>query len=494
MQRYFESLRLLAQRHPARKALAFYQDDSASVVTYGELYRDVLRRANAAGAARAGDLVIISSRTDYPSILSYLAALHNGAHPAFLGALTARQDPQVFHAELALLMERFAPNSVLAETFADSRLHDRRFLADDRPGFVQFSSGTTGLRKGVFISERRLLAQLDSLSRQIQISDADIIACWLPLYHDMGLITSLLLPLYFGAAVAFLDPVEWSYRPESIFQVIERERATLCWQPDFAFRHLVNRYARADVAGQYRLDSLRLLINCSEPCRTRTFAEFWSRFKSLGLAEGSLQTCYAMAENVFAVTHSAFQGEDSWRESGAYLSSGRPLAGCAVRVAAPAGEDEFGEVQVSGSCLFDGYLRHAAPRDKLAEGWFATGDLGYMKDGELYVVGRADDTLIINGRKILAHQLEDHVGQLPGVRPGRVICVANAGNSAVTILYEGDELDTAVLRQVRAWCATASGASVDRVTRLEPGTLVKSSSGKLARTKTLQKLARLNLG
>ncbi|MBL8200615.1 MAG: AMP-binding protein [Chromatiales bacterium] len=493
MQDYFDALRRSATGLPDKEALAFHQDDTVTSVSWGQLWQDVERAALAPDASRPGDLEFIASRTGYASILAYLAALRNDAHPAYLAPLTPRQDSQIYHAELALLIERFRPNRVIAETVAGTRRHGDPFPAGHEPGFVQFSSGTTGLRKGVLISERQLLAQLAALGETLGIGPDDRIACWLPLYHDMGLVTSLLMPLYFGASVSFLDPVAWSFRPESLPALIARDRATLCWQPDFAFRHIANRYARSDGLPDARLDSLRLLVNCSEPCRTRTFVEFWRAFRHRGLREDALQVSYAMAENVFAVTQTRFDGERSWTRHPEFLSSGTPVPGCAVRIAGAASGEGPGEIEVQSDFLFDGYLGRPTDPDRLAGGCFRTGDLGVLRDGELYVVGRQDDTLIVNGRKILAHQIEDHFGLLPGVRPGRVLCVAPGDGSAIDILYEGDELAPPVQRQVRTWCGTAAGVSVNQIRRLEPGTIVKSSSGKLARAKSIEKLSRLNL-
>lgn len=492
MNGYFEVLGQTCARSPDRPAFSFHQDDSATAVTYGQLWRDIERELKTADRARPGELEFMASRTGYASILAYLSALRTGAHPAYLAPLTARQDPQIFHAELSLLVERFRPNRVRADTYDGERLHADRFVATGEPGLVQFSSGTTGLRKGVFISERQLLTQLEALGVALAIRPSDRVACWLPLYHDMGLISSLLMPLYFGASVAYLDPVEWSFRPESLPALIHREQATLCWQPDFAFRHIVNRYAKPGPLPAARLDSLRLLINCSEPCRRQTFVDFWLRFRDLGLREDALQVSYAMAENVFAVTQTGLDSAGAWASDAEFLSSGKPMTGAAVRVTG-GGADEPGEIEVQSDCLFSGYLNHPSPRAQLVDGWFRTGDLGLVREGELFVIGRKDDTLVINGRKILAHQLEDRVGLEAGVRPGRVLCMASHDGAAVDILYEGDELDAAGLRRIRQWCATAGGVSVNEIRRLEPGTIVKSSSGKIARTKSLDKLARLNL-
>ncbi len=493
MDKFFSSLREFARENPRKTLFSFCQEDSVDRVTYGQFLADIYRYARERDAARRGELVFIASKTDYASILRYFATLHNEAYPAYLSPLTPRLDAQIYARELELLVQRFKPNRVFAEFFNGSRLHGARTLLREEPGFLQFSSGTTGLRKGVFISERQLIAQLDVLGKAIRPNDRDSVACWLPLYHDMGLITSLFLPIYFGCSVAFLDPIEWSYRPDSLLTVITREKSTLCWQPDFAFRHIANRQSKSSLGTVPNLESLRMLINCSEPCRAKSFDIFWNAFNVYRLAEECLQTCYALAENVFAVTQSSFLGRKDWNSKGGFLSSGAPLYDCSIRVV-NAGADRIGDIEIRSSHLFSGYLKHAnSAEKKLVDGWFKTGDVGYWDDNQIFVVGRSDDTLIISGGKILAHQLEDHFGALPGIRPGRVLCFANSESSAINVIYEGKDLSADVLQRVRKWCATSAGVSISIVKKVEDGTLVKSSSGKISRVKSLEKLARMML-
>ena len=506
---FHDVLRQIARDTPDRPALSFSdcladagggRDGSAAVqrISYGQLCADIAAAAPQL-QCRAGERVFIAAATDYPSIVTYLACLWQGAVPAFLSPLTPRQDPAIHASELQTLLDRFQPQ-LLMQDGQLRRLHDRPPQPGEPiGGFLQFSSGTTSLRKAVFIPQQRLQAQLRSLGQALALSADDRIACWLPLYHDMGLISSLFLPLYHGASVAFIDPVAWSFKPDSLLRLVAQERATLCWQPDFAFRHLCNHQRRqGQAAARHDLSSLRRLISCSEPCRAASFDEFSAMFSASGLRADALQTCYAMAETVFAITQSRFGAGEQPASVNGFLPSGQAIDGCQLRIVASddaqlAGVDGVGQIEVRSEFLFDHYLGQgmAAARP---DGWHATGDLGCWRDGQLVVLGRVDDTLVINGKKIIAHQVEDHLGGQPGFKPGRVFCTLNAEATALEVYYESSApqaLDSATQARLRQWVASSSAVSLAALNRVPPGTLVKSSSGKIARRKTLHKLQAL---
>jgi len=519
-------LRQTARHTPDRPAFSFVDvdaDDGGSGpqrVSYGQLCNDLDAAIASPSCGRPGERVFIAAATDYASILAYLASLFNGAVPAFLSPLTPRQDAAIHAHELQTLLDRFQPQ-VLVQDGTARRLHDRPALpGDPGGGFLQFSSGTTGLRKAVFIPQARLQAQLQSLGAALAVSADDRIASWLPLYHDMGLIATLFLPLYHGASVAFIDAVAWSFRPDSLLRLVAQERSTLCWQPDFAFRHLCNHQRRQPGrAVAHDLSSLRRFISCSEPCRAASFDEFRTVFTPAGLQPHALQTCYAMAETVFAITQSRFSGDGAAPSVNGFLSSGTLIDGCELRVVDTAdlpdlqgvggdGHPGLGQIEVRTSFLFDHYLGQP-PAPARHDGWHATGDLGCVRDGQLYVLGRVDDTLVINGKKIIAHQIEDHLGRQPGFKPGRVFCTRTADASALEVYYESAEsadgagstdggghaasplLDAAAQARLRQWVASSSAVSLAGLHRVAPGTLVKSSSGKIARSKTLHKLRAL---
>ena len=170
--------------------------------------------------------------------------------------------------------------------------------------FLQHSSGSTGVPRGVALSHSAVLGHLDAYGRSIRFDPAsDRIASWLPLYHDMGLLTSFLLPLVGGASCDTLPPGEWILDPTSILSLITQERSTLSWWPNFTFALLAQR-VRPEERSHYDLRSVRLLVNCSEPVLRSSREIFARTFAACGLERPALQTCYAMAENVFAATQS----------------------------------------------------------------------------------------------------------------------------------------------------------------------------------------------
>ena len=347
-----------------------------------------------------------------------------------------------------------------------------------------------------------VLRQIESYAEAIGVTGNDVIASWLPLYHDMGLITSFLMPVIVGATIVSLDALEWTVRPTLLLDAIERFEATLCWLPNFAFHHIAR---LAEPERRWELRSLRLAVNCSEPCRAAAFDAFLAALASSGLAAEALQVSYAMAENVFAVTQTppGIPVRRSARADAAgLLSCGKPLPGTKLRVVRENGEaassGELGEILITGTCLFDGYFRQPElSAARLNDGWFTTGDLGFIEDGELFVVGRRNDVLNINGRKIIAHEVEHVLTDVTGVAPGRVLVYAEYDKQAGATRFEvAAELDPAraspeadVIAAIRRRVMDVCGLWPARVLLLERGFLLKSTSGKISRAASLQKLA-----
>jgi acyl-CoA synthetase (AMP-forming)/AMP-acid ligase II len=365
--------------------------------------------------------------------------------------------------------------------------------------FLQHSSGTTGHKKGVMLTHAQILEQERLYSGAIGISGGDVVASWLPLYHDMGLITSFLIPAIIGCPIVSLDALEWVLRPAMLLDQIERHRAKFTWLPNFAFHHI----CRGDPEpGTRDLTSLKAIINCSEPCRAATFELFADRYASAGVSPDKLQVCYAMAENVFAVTQTpATQPARVGRSEAtkAYLSCGTPLPGVELRVVSPAGDimpdGAFGEICIRTTCLFDGYYRlPELSNERLIEGWYHTRDLGCIQDGELFVIGRTDDLLIINGRNIFAHEVEDLLNDVDGVVPGRVIVhgeydVQLSATRLLVLAELADDSDDekAIAAQIRSDVFSRCGIFPGAIRFVPRGFLVKSTSGKLSREQSYRK-------
>lgn len=389
----------------------------------------------------------------------------------------------------------------------------RRRADPDGVLFVQHSSGTTGIKKGVAITERQLTAQLDAYMAVLfegQAAERPVIASWLPLYHDMGLVACLLLAIHSGVQLCLIDPFDWIARPSMLFDMIEAERATHVWQPNFAFRHLVRAAARGATQD---LSSVKRWINCSEPCRPETMAEFASTFADRGVDGARLGCCYAMAETVFAVTQSApgvapavVELETPWLAIGervkvappgqgalALASNGRPLPGVDLVVMADGvavGEGVAGELCVRAPFLFDGYFRRPElTRDAFSGDTYRTGDIGFVLDGEVYVSGRLKEMLIIHGKNFFAGDIEHAIAACAGVKPGRSVVFGvyspRSGSEELVVVAEADTRDPVDPGSLR-------GAIMDRLSAefgvvpaqvmvVDDRWLVKSTSGKISR-------------
>ena len=528
-------LRLVHLRHP--------------VETY--TYRQVLDRAaqwrsayESLGVQR-GEHIVIILKHSVDVYAAFLGALLHGSVPAMFAFPSQKFSEQEYFATIGELLENanarvlvtypslatqfrtLAPDAVdgrmvcTADHLVDTSrraLGERATVAescsDDSVAFLQYSSGTTGIKKGVAISHRALLWQIDEYGAHIEAHSMDCVISWLPLYHDMGLIACLLLPFLKAIPLVAMCPFEWAQQPALWTRAVTQYRGTLSWLPNFAYNHMVRSITDGDLQ-QCDLSSLRGVVNCSEPILPETHDRFVNRFSAFGFSRSALASSYAMAENTFAVTSGGFgtpvkedviDGEvfartgcampvdtDSPRAK-TLVSSGRPLADTRVEIVTangPTGEREVGEIVLRSPCLLSEYHgNELATSRSLQGGRYFTGDLGYMADGELYVVGRKKDIVIVGGVNIHPQDVEAIVNGVVGAIPGR--CVAfgaprhDLGTEMLVVLAETREEDAAARARIRKDIYEGIVARVGIV----PGvikvvdhmSLRKSSSGKMSRS------------
>jgi fatty-acyl-CoA synthase len=393
--------------------------------------------------------------------------------------------------------------------------------------FLQYSAGTTGLQKGVALTHAAVLQQLEHLSCALKVDPtADRAYSWLPLYHDMGLIACFMLPMVGHLPVVMQSPLEWVMHPETMLQICSEFRCTLAWMPNFAFQFIPRRTPRARWAN-YDLSSLRALINCSEPVRATSMQEFQRAFAPIGLKGQALQSSYAMAENVFAVTQSDIDrshGPTRMLADGqqfrsahrivpvaegtagatSFVSSGGLLPNHEVRVVSDSGdvlpESYVGEILVKSDCLFTGYYnRPDLTALAIDNGWYRTGDLGFCRDSELYVVGRKKDLLIIGGENIYPQDIEEIVARHPAIHDGRAIAMGvynpDLGTEDIVVVaeLESEELLVSapeIEQAIRGRVVAALGVAVRAIFLKPPKWIVKSTAGKAARSATREKLLR----
>jgi acyl-CoA synthetase (AMP-forming)/AMP-acid ligase II len=488
-----------------RLALAWHAADGSVERVSRAAFRERVARA-AGRLADLGigprDVVVIAQADGLDGVYAFWAALQLGAVPSMLPPLTEKLDPASWRASMALLVEHSQARLVLTTpalapelaravacptaSFEGLGSGPARALPEADPdpdavAFLQHSSGTTGLQKGVALSHRAVLNQLASYATALRLETEDVVVSWLPLYHDMGLIAGFLMPLVQGIPLVLLSPLDWVRSPGLLVRAIDTHRGTLCWLPNFAYSHMARRVRERDLPG-VSLAGVRAFVNCSEPVRDASQQAFLERFAGVGVRPEQLAACYAMAENVFAVTQTPPGRAPRLHEG--HVSCGSPVPGVEVRIG------PGGEIQLRSDCMLSGY--HRRPELDAAafeDGWYRTGDLGYLADGELYVVGRQKDLIINGGKNLHPHDLEDVVNGVAGVHPGRAVAFgvadADEGTELIAVVAETaatteaeERVITAAIRQ--AFVARV-GVAASYVRLVPPGWLVKTSSGKLAR-------------
>ncbi len=538
----------IAARHPDKPFIQDAAGDTpplsfAETITRAEYYAAVF----AARGVQPGGIVALMLPTHAQALReaapTFFGAMLLGAHPSFFPPLTPKQDPAIFWASLGRLFNRINPALIVSDAFninllathlpnfagqcfdlfQPPEIADRPEFPQARPedtAFLQHSSGTTGLKKGVMLSHQAVLDHVDAMAAALEITEADKLISWLPLYHDMGLIGCLVMPALLGLTVVTLDPLAWVRRPTSLLDAIAVHRPSISWQPNFAF-HLLMRVAGP--AETYDLSSLRALIDCSEPCKPATLAEFRSRFAAAKLRPEACQVSYALAENVFMATltprgeiprslvidHGIFINEAravpaaDAASSLAVLSCGLPISGTALRILGQDGavlpDGEIGELALHSPTIFTGYHLIETPAETLHAGWYRTGDLGFLDHGELFITGRKDDLMIIHGKNIYAHDVEFTINQHCAVKPGRAVAIApfdpQSGSQALVALIEAETPDPAsriaLSQSIKAAINAAYSLALYEVMIIDPGWLVKTTSGKISRKENLARYCAL---
>jgi fatty-acyl-CoA synthase len=411
-------------------------------------------------------------------------------------------------------LERFSPE---AYNFTSEPPCPPKSVVDGRLPedalFLQFSGGTTATQKSVVVTNTLLVEQLSRLSEALDQRTSDGIVSWLPLYHDMGLIACLYFPLWAGIPSLHFAAADWLLRPELLFHYLQQYDASLCWLPNFAFSYMAQR--KKTMEETYSLGHVRAWISCSEPVRNKSFRDFTEQFGDWGVLPSSLQSSYAMAENVFAVTQSfpgahprtvspslvrrarppdTFEGSDD-----VYISSGRPLRGMSLRIigtnSLPCSDLMAGEIQLHSPSLFQGYWDRGGFRREVftEDGWYRTGDFGFTLDADLFVIGRITDIIIVAGQNIFPEDIEFITSQIAGVYPGRVAAFAveneELGTQSIGIVAElSSDSDPAVVkeveREIRSLIIASLGVAPRFVKVVPQRWIVKSTAGKISRRDT----------
>ncbi|HEY3749807.1 MAG TPA: AMP-binding protein [Pseudonocardiaceae bacterium] len=384
--------------------------------------------------------------------------------------------------------------------------------ADD-VALLQFSSGTTSDAKAVVLTHRALFAAVRAIGQATPLLADDVVAGWLPLHHDMGLVGMTLTPFLHGFPAVLLPPLSFALRPERWLRMMHRFRATVSPAPNFGYRLCVDTM-RPDSLDGLDLSSWRVAYNGAEVIEPATIAAWQDMMGRHGFAPSTMRPCYGMAEVGLAIAFSppgeppallpcsraglSGRGElvppTSAADRTDLVSCGRPVPGTRLRIVDADGRDlpdrTIGSILVASESMMSGYLgRSTDTSAALVDGWLRTGDLGAVVDGELFVTGRAKDLVIIAGRNYHPYAFERAATTVPEVRAGRVAAVGvpdRRGTEALVLVVEtaafrDPERAAAVEAAVERAVSAQTGVRPDRVYTVRPGTLPRTPSGKLQR-------------
>lgn len=516
--------------------------DLVRVYPFSELARDARRQAMRliADGVQPGDRVALIAETGADFAAAFFAAIYAGALPVPLPLPTSFGGRESYIEQIATQLKSCDPKLVLspeglypmvAESAAGlCAAHDWQvYFASEAPvvplpqakptdiAYLQYSSGSTRFPHGVAVTHAALLANLAGHAFCTQVGPQDRVISWLPWYHDMGLVGCVLGPMANQVSVDYIATEDFARRPLSWLTLISRNKDhTLSYSPTFGYDICARRIsASINVAERFDLSRWRVAGNGADMIRPEVMQAFVDVFAAAGFKASAFLPSYGLAEATLAVTImplgegivsdlidertlSGAGGRSDARQPTRYraiVNCGKALPGLTIEVRDEAGElladRKIGRIFVRGLGVMAGYFRdeEATNAALSPDGWLDTGDMGYLSKGSLFIVGRAKDMIIINGKNHWPQDIEWAIEQLPGFKAGDIAAFSittPSGEEAPAVLVQcrtGDNDERARLRDaIRTKVKAITGMSCV-VELVPPRTLPKTSSGKLSRSK-----------
>lgn len=384
------------------------------------------------------------------------------------------------------------------------------------PALIQYTSGSTGTPKGVLLSHGNIIANINAISKAVNIKPDDTIVSWLPLYHDMGLIGTWLSSLYFGFPITIMSPLSFLTRPEKWLWAIHSHRATFSCAPNFAYELCATQIEDKDIEG-LDLSSLRVTANGAETVFPETIRKFIERFKPYGFKPSALLPAYGLAENTVALTipplgrkepridivkredletkGKAIKASSKEKEVIEFASCGHPIPKHEIKIVDDKGrtlpDRTVGRLWFRGPSVMQGYFNNPVETEKVMHGeWLDSSDYAYIAEGDVFITGRRKDIIIKAGRNIYPQDLEEITSKVKGIQKRGVIAFGIVDEKQKTekiiVVAETNEKDpkekNKIANQVTQSIVGELGIPPDQVLLVPPRTIPKTSSGKLQRS------------
>lgn len=539
-----ESLLNHVEQDPTRPHIYYQAEDgSETIITYGGLYSAALEVAS--GLSQRGlkslETVAIMLPTSEDFFYAFFGILLAGGVPVpIYPPFRPNQIEEYVQREATILRNagvRFLITFPQAETLSriiqgfipsmkgvltveslrkmKQSIDIPTLLAND-PALIQYTSGSTGNPKGVLLSHANLLANLSAVAEAINITPDDRVVSWLPLYHDMGLIGCWFGSLHFGLPLTILSPLTFLSRPHRWLWAIHAHRATISASPNFGYELCIRKIKDSDIEG-LDLSSWRLAFNGAEPVQANTLRGFTKRFKPYGLQASTLYPVYGLAESTVAVSFPpldrkeplidkilrepletkgmAVQAGPKAPDTIDIVSCGKPIPLHDVKIVDDQGNDlpqrTIGSLWFRGPSSMQGYYHNSDATSAIRhEDWYDSGDFAYLAEGEIFITGRKKDMIIKAGRNIYPQDLEEITSRVQGVRKGCVIAFgvkdAAQGTDKLIIVAETVERSPSereeMSQRINQDIVDSLGVPPDEILLVSPGTIPKTSSGKLQRS------------
>lgn len=366
----------------------------------------------------------------------------------------------------------------------------------DQPAFLQFTSGSTGQPKGVIVSHGNIAANMEMIRAAFGHDDRSRFFSWLPMFHDMGLVGMVLQPVWLGVPARYMSPYAFLQKPTRWLRAISEFGATTSGAPNFAF-DLVARQAASGLPEALDLSSWSVAYCGAEPVRAASLAAFADRLGPAGFDRRALFPCYGMAEATLFVSGGPVGGGVRLLAEGADVSCGSVLPPGQARIVDPASGEPLpdgvrGELWLAGPHVTAGYWNDpdatAAAMKRTSEGtvWLRTGDLATRRDGEIAIVGRIKDMVIIRGVNYAAEEIEAALCQGDPAFAGATTAAFNSDDALVILiemrLRNGQEPNFAALARSASTAVIRShGIKPDSIAFVRNGRLARTTSGKVRR-------------